>query len=118
MRWLRGIEREFPHKPVRIVTTAPGGGSDAAARLLAMGLAAPLAQQVIVDNRAGGVGAVETVARAQPDGYTTLLYANSMWIAPFLQQVSYDALRDFSPITLAGASPNMLVAHTCRLIWD
>ena len=103
--------QEFPYKPIRIVTTAPGGGSDAAARLIAQGLTGALGQQVIVDNRAGGVVAVENVAKAQPDGYTVLLYANSMWIAPFLQQVSYDPVKDFSPITLAAVSPNMLVVH-------
>src|SRR5262245_31319968 len=78
--------QDFPSKPLRIVTTAPGGGSDAAARLLALGMGGPLGQQVIVDNRSGGVFAVEYVAKAQPDGYTILLYANSMWIAPFMQE--------------------------------
>jgi tripartite-type tricarboxylate transporter receptor subunit TctC len=103
--------QDFPNKPLRIVTTAPGGASDAAARLLALGVTGPLGQQVIVDNRSGGVFAVEYVEKAQPDGYTVLLYANSMWIAPFMQEVSYDPIRDFAPITLAAISPNMLVVH-------
>ncbi len=101
--------QEFPNKPLRIVTTAPGGGSDAAARLTALGLTGRLGQQVIVDNRSGGVFAVEYVGKAQPDGYTLLLYASSMWIAPLMQQVSYDPIKDFAPVTLEAVSPNMLV---------
>jgi len=103
--------QSYPSKSVRIVTTSPGGGSDFAARIVAQGLSGAFAQAVIVDNRAGGFTAVETVANAQRDGYTLLLYANTMWIAPFLQKVSYDPIKDFAPVTLAGFSASVLAAH-------
>ena len=101
----------YPNKPVRIVTTSPGGGSDFTARIIAQGLTAALNQPVIVENRGGGLSAVESVARAQRDGYTLMLYANTMWITPFLQKVSYDPVKDFATITTVGVSPQVLIVH-------
>lgn len=105
--------QSYPNKPLRLVTAAPGGGSDFASRLIAQGLTPSLGQQVIVDNRGGANGAIaaQTVADALPDGYTLLLYASTVWIVPFLQRVSYDPVRDFAPITLALSSPIILVVH-------
>jgi len=104
----------YPNNPIRIVTAAAGGGVDFVARLIAPGISGSLGEQVIVDNRggAGGIIAIETVARAPPDGYTLLLYSNGMWILPFLRKnVPYDPVRDFSPIILAVRSPNLIVVH-------
>jgi tripartite-type tricarboxylate transporter receptor subunit TctC len=102
----------YPNKPIRMVTSAAGGSADFAARLIAQGLTGDLGQQVVVDNRGGSVStSVAIVAKAPPDGYTLLLYASSLWIAPLLQQVSYDPIKDFSPITLAASSPYILVVH-------
>lgn len=72
----------FPAKPVRIVTTVPGGGLDIAARIIAPKLTERLGQQVIVDNR-GGVLSMELVARAPADGYTLLLASGSLWLTQF-----------------------------------
>ena len=103
--------QDYPNRPIRILTQPPGGGTDFASRLIAPGLAAGLNQQVIVDNRAGVI-AIETAAKAPADGYTLLLYSNGMWLLPFLRDnVPWDPERDFSPITLATRSPNILVVH-------
>ena len=102
----------YPHKPVRLVTAGVGSAGDIAARMVAQGLAAGLGQQVVVDNRSSGVIPVEVVARAAPDGYTLLLYGNVIWLSPYLQDnVSYDPVRDLSPITLVATSPNILAVH-------
>ncbi len=102
----------YPSKPVRIVTSGVGGGADFAARLIAQGLTASLGQQVLVDNRASGVIPGEVVAKAAPDGYTLLLYGAATWLTSLMRDdVPYDAVKDFAPITLAGRAPNVLVAH-------
>src|SRR5689334_22274397 len=71
--------QDYPSKSIRIVTGEAGGSNDFAARLVAGGISGPLGQPVIVDNRTGGVIAVEIVSKAQPDGYTLLMFNNSMW---------------------------------------
>src|SRR5688572_30370194 len=77
--------QNYPLRPVRVVTSAPGGSSDFAARLLTPGLASGLGQPVIIENRGGGVAAIEIVAKAQPDGYTLLYYGSILWLLPLLQ---------------------------------
>jgi tripartite-type tricarboxylate transporter receptor subunit TctC len=104
--------QNYPNKPVRIVTAGVGGGADVVARLLAPGLAGGLGQQAIVDNRGSGVIPGEIVSKAPPDGYTLLLYNNTLWVGPLIQNTPYDAVRDFAPITLATRAPNILVVHS------
>ena len=100
----------YPNKPIRIVTSAPGNGDDLAARLIAQGVAGAWGQQVVVDNR--GLIAVEIAAKAPPDGYTVLFYGSPMWLAPFMREsVPYDPVKDFSAVTWATVSPNILVVH-------
>src|SRR5688572_9389665 len=102
----------YPTKPIRIVTSGVGGGTDFAARLIAHGLTSRFGQQVIVDNRASGVIPGEIVSKAAPDGYTLLLATGILWLLPFLQdKVPYDPVRDFAPVTLAVSSPNILVIN-------
>ena len=101
----------YPNKPVRIVTSGAGGGSDFTIRLIAQTVAGPLGQQVVVENRPGIIS-VETVAKAAPDGYTLLFYGSTVWIEPLLREdVPWDPFRDFAPITLVGNSPNLIVVH-------
>jgi tripartite-type tricarboxylate transporter receptor subunit TctC len=76
----------YPNRPVRIVISPAGGGNDFAARLIATGLSAPLGQQVIVDNRAGGVVPGDVAARSKSDGYT-LLVAGGTFIARLNQHI-------------------------------
>jgi len=100
----------FPVKPVRFVTSEPGGGNDIVARMLADGLTASLGQRVIVDNR--GIIAAEIAKNASPDGYTLLVYGANIWLLPFLRDnVPWDPQRDFAPVTIAVQLPNVLVVH-------
>src|SRR6185436_1186210 len=101
----------YPAKPVRIVTTVPGGSLDLTARLIAPRLSERLGQQVIVDNR-GGIISMEAVAKAPSDGYTLLLASASLWTSQFLRDdVPWDAFRDYAPVALLVTSPNVLVVH-------
>jgi tripartite-type tricarboxylate transporter receptor subunit TctC len=103
----------YPTRPLRIVTAEAGGGADYVARVVAAELTSLLGQQVIIDNRRGGSGviAIETAARAQPDGYTMLVYNNGMWILPLLRKVSYDPVKDFAPVAAVVKTTNVLVVH-------
>ena len=105
--------KDFPVKPVRIVTSEIGGGLDFSARMVALGISGPLGQQVIVDNRGGsGVLPMEMIAKAQPDGYSLLLFGSTIWLLPFLKdKVPYDPVKDFTPVTLAAQSPLIVVVN-------
>jgi tripartite-type tricarboxylate transporter receptor subunit TctC len=107
-----GSGQAYPSKPVRIVTSEAGGGSDLVVRLLAQKLTAGLGQAVIVENRGGGVIPGEIVSRSPPDGYTLLYYGSTLWMLPLMRKdVPYDVLRDFAPITTGTSSSNILVVH-------
>ena len=102
----------YPTKVVRIVTGGTGSNGDFASRLLAPGLTQALGQQVIVENRPSGIILGEVVAKAPADGHTLLLTGSSFWLAPYMQDnVPWDPVRDFAPITLAASSPNLVVVH-------
>lgn len=104
----------YPEKPVRfILPNAAGGSPDTIARILAARLTDVLGQQFIIDNRpgAGGIIAVETVAKATPDGYTLLQCGISQTISPALRRkLPYDTWRDFARIVQYGGVPNVLTA--------
>jgi tripartite-type tricarboxylate transporter receptor subunit TctC len=96
----------YPTKPIRLVLGyAPGGVADITARLVAQKLSLSLGQQVIVDNKpsAGGIVAAETVAKADPDGYTLLHmnYGNAVSAALF-RKLPFDIKTDFQPISAMG----------------
>ena len=106
--------QNYPNKPIRIITGAPGGGIDYTARMVAQGLTATFGQQVIVDNRGGGGGimAGEMTAKAAPDGYTLMVYSNNIWLLPYLQNnVHFDPVKDFTPISQISSAPNTLVVN-------
>ncbi len=104
--------QQFPGKTIRIVTATAGSGTDFAARLFAQGMAAPLGQQVIVENRPSGVAPGQAVAQSAPDGYTLLLTSSTLWLAPLMQNnIPYDPLKDFSPVALTTRAPAILVVH-------
>jgi len=105
------LAQSFPVKPIRMVAAPLGGGVDLIARLISPALAASLGQPLVVDNRPGIV-AIETVAKAVPDGHTLLFYGPAIWLLPFIRDnVPWDTLRDFAPITLTVSQPNILVVH-------
>ena len=103
--------QDYPNKPIRIFTGNIGGGSDFTTRIIAPGVSERLGQQVIVDNRVAQI-AIESVAKAPPDGYTLLLIGSPLWVLPFLQSnLAYDPVRDFLPISLADSAPSVVVIH-------
>ena len=102
----------WPERAIRVVTTEAAGAGDLSARLLAQHLPASLGRPLVVDNRGGGVLAVEIVARAAPDGYTLLIYGGTLWLGPLLMsEASWDPTRDFAPITAAVRVPNVVTVH-------
>jgi len=104
--------QDYPGKNMRIVATAPGGFADVSARIIAQGLTANHGRTVIVENRGGATFAIEMVTKANPDGYTLLLYGSSIWLLPFMRDnLPYDPLRDLTPITLTTRSPNVILVH-------
>ncbi len=107
--------QEFPTKVVRIVVPFPaGGGTDILSRALAQKLTESWKHQVIVENRPGAganIGA-EAVAKAAPDGYTLLMASTIHSINPSLYpNLTYDPLKDFTPITLVAETAQVLVVH-------
>jgi tripartite-type tricarboxylate transporter receptor subunit TctC len=103
--------QEYPNRMIKIVTAAAGGGSDFIARVLAQGIAGPLGQQIIIDNRGTGVLAGEAAVKAPPDGYTLTVQGGAFWIGPLLRKTSYDPVRDFVPISLIVREVNILAVH-------
>ncbi len=105
----------YPSRPIRLlIQFSPGGAPDLIARTLGAKLTEAWGQPVIVDSRpgAGGNLAVEIAARSAPDGYTLIVVSPTIVINPSLyRNVSWDPIRDFVPITLAGTLPNMLMVH-------
>jgi tripartite-type tricarboxylate transporter receptor subunit TctC len=103
-------------RPIKVVVpTAAGGGNDVMARIVAQKLSQRMnGHSVIVDNIPGANGAIGSgnVARAKPDGYTILFgYIATHGINPGLSKLPYDAIKDFSPITLVAEAPEALVVH-------
>jgi tripartite-type tricarboxylate transporter receptor subunit TctC len=105
----------YPSHPVKIIVPfAPAGPTDTMARLIAQKLSDSLGQQFYVENHPGAAGnlGISMVANAPPDGYTLLLVSSSVVVNPSLyEKVPYDVYKGLAPITLAGASPNILVVH-------
>jgi len=105
----------YPDKPVKIVVPfAPAGPTDVMARLIAQKLSESLKQQFYVENHpgAGGNIGMTQVAKSAPDGYTILVASSSYVVNPSLYAKNpYDPFKDFTPVTLAAASPNILVVN-------
>ena len=106
----------YPAKIVRMIVPGPaGGGTDIIARIVAEGLSRQYGQTVVVDNRGGGAGMIGTdaVAKSPPDGYTLLMaYAGVLTVNPALfKNMSYDPIRDFTPVAMVAQVPAVLVVH-------
>jgi tripartite-type tricarboxylate transporter receptor subunit TctC len=106
----------FPAKPVRLlVPFPPGGAVDIVARTLGDELTRRWGQQVVIENRpgAGGIIASQAAAQLPADGYTLILVATGHALNPyFYVKLPYDPFNDFTPISLVGFSPNMLLVRS------
>jgi len=102
----------YPARPVRlIVPFGAGGPTDVIARLVAQKLSERWGQQIYIENipGAGGNTGVAMVARTQADGYTMLVVSTGFMVNPSMYaKVPYDPVKDFAPITLVAASPNVI----------
>lgn len=106
----------WPDRPIRFIVPFPAGAiTDLVARIVASDLADRLGQPIVIENRSGASGNIgaEAVARALPDGYTMgLATASTHTIAPALNpKLSYDADKDFAPISMIGDAPYVLVVN-------
>ena len=115
-----GSAQTWPSRPIKLVVpTGPGAATDVMARLLADGVSRTLGQAMVVENMPGASGllAHQSVARAQPDGYT-LLFTNTSGMAINLisfKQLPYDPTRDFTPVALVcSLGPQMLSVNAAR----
>ncbi len=105
----------YPNRPVRmLVPNAPGGASDFVARVIQPHWIEMLGQTVVIENRGGAAGniALETTARANPDGYTILVGSNTQAINPSIYpQFPFTPLQHLIPITMFADVPGSLVVH-------
>ena len=108
--------QSYPSKPIHlIVPFPPGGGNDTVARAIAQQVGPDLGQALVIDNRPGAGGSVgaELAAKAPADGYTLFLAGvGSHAVNPNLhRKLPYDAIKDFTPITLIASAPSVLVVN-------
>ena len=110
------VADDYPSRPITLVVPFPPGGSTTVmARNVADKMSAALGQSIVVENRGGAGGTLGTryVAKATPDGYTILLsYTGTFSIVPTAYgNPGYDPRKDFAPIGMIGAAPNLLVVN-------
>lgn len=105
----------YPSKPIRLIApVAAGGGLDNLARKVADRLSKNLGQTIIVDNMGGGGGAIasQVTAKSAPDGYTLMIaYVGTHGTNPAVRKLPYDAIKDFTPVGMIGATPNVLIIN-------
>jgi tripartite-type tricarboxylate transporter receptor subunit TctC len=109
------LAQDYPSRPVRIVVPlSPGGFSDTPARILAPRLSEQFGRQFYVENRPGAGGTIgwDFVAKSAPDGYTLAITGNTLLVGAHLyKNVPYDALKDFTHITMMASGPYVLVIN-------
>ena len=109
------VAADYPAKPLHIISPyTPGGGNDVICRAVAVRLSAVMGQPAVVENKPGANTIIGTdyVAKSPPDGYTIILVPSAHTINPHLyEKLPYDSVRDFTPITLVGSAPLLLVAN-------
>jgi tripartite-type tricarboxylate transporter receptor subunit TctC len=113
---LAWAQATYPNHAIRyIVPVAAGGGSDMIGRTVTDRWARVLNQSIFVENLGGGGGVIacQTAARAAPDGYTIMQgYVGTLGTNPATRKLPYDAIKDFTPIGMIGATPNVLVVNS------
>src|SRR5688572_23861208 len=109
------MAQDYPAKPIKLVIPFPAGGSsDGIGRQVAEKLSTVLKQTVVVDNKggAGGIIGADYVAKSPADGYTLVLVDVFHTSTPiYTRKMPYDAVKDFTPVSLVGRSPAFLVSH-------
>src|SRR5690348_16954428 len=93
---------DYPNKPIRIVTTTPGGGTDFLARIIAQGITALLGQPVVIENRPAGFTPGQIVSQAAPDGYTLLVSGTLHYQSTLLKKAPYDPIKSFAPVSFVS----------------
>ena len=110
-----GAAASYPTRQVRVIVPYPAGGpTDVMARLVAQHLTESLGQNFFVENLTGASGVVGTgtAANSPGDGHTILFVTNDFAVAPTVSsKVPYDAVKSFAPVTIAAASPQVVVVH-------
>ncbi|MGZ3329319.1 MAG: Bug family tripartite tricarboxylate transporter substrate binding protein, partial [Xanthobacteraceae bacterium] len=110
-----GTAPSYPTRQVRVIVPYPAGGpTDVMARLVAQHLSESLGQNFFVENLTGASGVVGTgtAANSPGDGHTILFVTNDFAVAPTVSsKVPYDALKSFAPVSIAAASPQVVVVH-------
>jgi tripartite-type tricarboxylate transporter receptor subunit TctC len=110
-----GAAASYPSRQVRVIVPYPAGGpTDVMARLVAQHLTESLGQNFFVENLTGASGVVGTgtAANSPGDGHTILFVTNDFAVAPTVSsKVPYDAVKSFAPVTIAAASPQVVVVH-------
>lgn len=105
----------YPTKPIRLIAPyPPGGSSDILARILGDKLTEPLGQRIIVDNRPGAGGSLGTgiASTATADGYTWVVGSVApIVLNPLFYKTSYQSLRDFEPVSVIAAAPQLIVVN-------
>lgn len=111
----QAAETAYPTRPIRlVVASAPGGALDAVARIVSPKLSDSMGQTWVLDNRAGAGGnlGADIVARANPDGYTTLVATNTLLtVNPSLYKMPFKVEQDLQPITVLATGEQVVVVH-------
>jgi tripartite-type tricarboxylate transporter receptor subunit TctC len=107
---------QYPAKPIRMIAPFPPGGAlDVVGRIIAPPLSQALGQPVVVENRPGADGAIalDLVAKSPPDGYTLILasYTNLSALPNIRQNLPFDAMSDFMPVSAVGKLTFFIVVH-------
>ena len=109
---------DYPSRTISwVVPFPPGGAMDAIARVLGETMSQEFGQSIVIENKPGAGGNIGAthVARAKPDGYTIMIAANGMAVNPAMySRLNYDPIKDFEPISLLAAVPNILVTQASR----
>ena len=107
--------QDYPNRPIRVIVPyAAGGLPDTMARLVGAKMSEALGQQMVVENRggAGGIVGTDTVAKAAPDGYTLCVCSiGSITVAPALEKLPYDPLKDLIAVSMLGTNALVLITH-------
>jgi tripartite-type tricarboxylate transporter receptor subunit TctC len=113
--WAQPVLAAYPDKPIRLVVPfAPGGGTDLIARTLGLAMSAELGQPIVIDNKPGGgtIVGTDAVAKSAPDGYTIVIATFAHAVNPsMVPKLPYAHDKAFTPITLIGRGPNVLVVR-------